>query len=87
MTIYGNSRYYDGRTYSDWSRNVYVRRGYVPVYRNVTYYVWKEYDRIDRIAANYFNDPTMWWKIMDANPQILSPQSIRPGQHIRIPVQ
>ena len=27
-------------------------------------------DRLDRIAAYYFNDPHKWWRILDANPEI-----------------
>jgi hypothetical protein len=27
-------------------------------------------DRLDRLAAHYYNDPSKWWLILDANPDI-----------------
>lgn len=49
------------------------------------YYVWREGDRIDRIAQRFLGDPTMYWKIMDLNPEILNPGQIAPGTNVRIP--
>nr|WP_319396816.1 hypothetical protein [uncultured Desulfobacter sp.] len=28
--------------------------------------------RLDQIAAYYYNDPSAWWRILDANPDIRS---------------
>lgn len=28
-------------------------------------------DRLDLLALNYYNDPTRWWLILDANPEII----------------
>ena len=30
-----------------------------------------EGDRLDRLAQNYYNDDRLWWRIVDANPEIL----------------
>jgi hypothetical protein len=49
------------------------------------YYVVNGSDRIDNIGAAFFGDPTQWYLIGDANPQIMSWFSITPGTIIRIP--
>jgi nucleoid-associated protein YgaU len=28
-------------------------------------------DRLDRLARHYYNDDRMWWRIVDANPEVL----------------
>ncbi len=28
-------------------------------------------DRLDLLAAHYYNDPRLWWRIVDANPGVL----------------
>lgn len=42
-------------------------------------------DRLDLLAANNFGDGVYWWKIADANPEILDWTSVEPGTIIRIP--
>ena len=34
-------------------------------------YQLKEWDRIDRLAFHYYNDVDLWWRILDANPEVL----------------
>lgn len=29
-------------------------------------------DRLDRLARHYYNDDRLWWRIVDANPEILA---------------
>jgi hypothetical protein len=31
----------------------------------------KSTDRLDSLALQYYNDPRKWWRILDANPEIL----------------
>lgn len=50
-----------------------------------TFYTTTGSDRIDTIANAYYGDPTLWWKIGDANPEIMKWDSIPPGTTIRIP--
>ena len=54
----------------------------------ITYrtYVFTESDTLDGLAAQYFGQATMWWKIADANPEVLDWFTILPGTTIRIPV-
>ena len=28
-------------------------------------------DRLDRLAHHYYNDDRLWWRIVDANPEVL----------------
>lgn len=32
---------------------------------------WQAGDRIDHMARNYYNDDRRWWRILDANPELL----------------
>ena len=42
-------------------------------------------ERLDVIANKYYRRPDLWWIILDANPQINDPLSIKPGTVLRIP--
>ncbi|AQA20659.1 hypothetical protein BTZ20_0507 [Rhodococcus sp. MTM3W5.2] len=33
-------------------------------------------DRLDQLATRYYQQPRNWWRICDANPEILSPQEL-----------
>jgi hypothetical protein len=33
-------------------------------------------DRLDHVAFKYYQQPTKWWRISDANPEFLSPQAL-----------
>lgn len=45
-----------------------------------------EGERADSIAYQYYADPTMWFRIADANPGILFWDDLAPGIVLRIPV-
>jgi hypothetical protein len=88
--IYLDSRYVDGPLFKayDSRTNTYeltVLRVF-PSY-NVEYfsYTWVETDRLDRIALRFLGASTLWWQIMDINPEILDPSTIAPGTVLRIP--
>jgi len=49
------------------------------------YYTWTTGDRIDLVSEQLLGSPVFWWKIMDANPEIIDPFSIPIGATIRIP--
>lgn len=46
---------------------------------------WRAGDRLDILAFQVYGDAAEWWKIMDANPGILDPNTIRPGTVLRLP--
>lgn len=50
-----------------------------------TYHLVIATDRLDLLAQQYYGDPTLWWNIADANPEILDWTVLTPGQTIRIP--
>jgi hypothetical protein len=52
---------------------------------NYTYYRVIGADRIDTIANNFFGRPDLWWKIADANPEIMDWMDLTPGMIIRVP--
>ncbi len=56
-----------------------------PARQRYTAYAWVEGDRIDIIAARFFSDPTQYWRILDANPQVEDASELTPGTTIRIP--
>lgn len=51
-------------------------------YREHTY---RQGERLDNIAFDYYQDPALWWFILDVNPEIVDPTNIKPGAVIRIP--
>ena len=42
-------------------------------------------DRLDNLANQYYGDPTQWWQIANANPEIIDWSALTPGTIIRIP--
>jgi len=55
---------------------------------NITYrtYLVAEYDTLDGLADQFYGSATLWWKIADANPEILDWHTLTPNMSIRIPV-
>ena len=58
------------------------QKPYTITYRS---YVMTANDSPDTLAAHLYGDATLWWKIADANPEILEWFSIAPGTVIRVP--
>jgi len=44
-----------------------------------------ESDTLALLAAKNYGDPNAWWKIADANPEVLDWHLVPPGTLIRIP--
>lgn len=51
-----------------------------------TYYQIAEMDTVDRLAARVYGDGRLWWKIADANPEILDWVDLPVGLVVRMPV-
>ena len=51
-------------------------------------YTTKVGDRLDNIANIFYEDPTMWWAITLANPNVLKRDNLypKPGIEIQIPI-
>jgi hypothetical protein len=88
--IYADSRYARGiffkaynlknKTYS-----LTVLRRFPVDQSNFYYYVWRERDRVENVAARLLGDANLWWRIMDYNPEVIDPINIAAGTPIRIP--
>jgi len=58
----------------------------LPLNLNDLYVITQESDRFDNLALQYYGDPTLWWAISIANPNL--PQNSYfppPGIQLRIP--
>lgn len=53
---------------------------------NFIWYQLTALDRLDTLAYQFYLDPTLWWKIADANPEIMQWDAIELGTVIRVPV-
>jgi nucleoid-associated protein YgaU len=53
---------------------------------NYQYYLVVVGDSLQAIAANFYSDPTLWWVIADANPEVLLWDTLTAGVYIRVPV-
>lgn len=91
MTIFIGSRYENERVTSlrnprdrSMRETVFATRS-MPVSDSTLYHLWTETDRMDRVAERYLFDTDRWWEIMDANPEILCPFDLVPGQVIKVP--
>ena len=52
---------------------------------SISIYTWQLGDQIDYLASSAYGDETQWWRIADANPEILFWNNITPGTQVRIP--
>lgn len=85
--ITSRSRYVDGDIVPESDGEVAVYRNFPPLVSEAEQilHIWKQSDRLDRLASRYMGSPLYWWKIMDINPMIQSPNDLRPGMQVRIP--
>jgi hypothetical protein len=88
--IYSDSRYASGTILKvqDARTETYrlaVYRKFPTARTNFYGYTWVEGDRIDVVSFKLLGSPTLWWKIMDFNPEISNPMDIPVGTVIRIP--
>lgn len=88
--IYTDSRYSTGKVVVSFSTR--DLKSHVSVFRNFpkevakySLYTWLEEDRIDLIAKKFLGDASLWWRIMDFNPEVLNPMDIPVGTTLRIP--
>lgn len=88
--IFLDSRYNDGKIVK--ARDSRTGKPQVSVFRIfptdvAAYFIyeWVETDRIDNVAHRFLGSPNLWWRIMDFNPDIIDPFTIKPGTQLRIP--
>lgn len=56
-----------------------------PVTYSVSTYTWQRNDQIDYLAYSAYGDETQWWRIANANPEILFWSTLPIGTQIRVP--
>jgi hypothetical protein len=89
--IYQDSRYVEGTvvTAQDARTQDYqvaVFRNFPEDIKNFVTYTWKERDRLDILAYTVFGSSSLWWRIMDFNPELGNGFNIPVGTVIRIPI-
>jgi nucleoid-associated protein YgaU len=58
----------------------------IPPTAGVLEHVVTEGTRLDQLAAQLYAEPTKYWLILDANPEVLNPlELLTAGRRIRIP--
>lgn len=88
-----NSRYKDARRFEPDDRGVVRCKGTrsreIGSAVGVLEHVIQEGDRLDLLARHYYSDPRLWWRILDANPDLMNGVEIslkeRAGEIILIP--
>ena len=86
--IYLDSRYADGNVIAietNKGPSIAVLREFPSDSGTFYGYVWREKDRIDLVANSLLGSPSLWWRIMDFNPEIINPLAIPLGTVLRIP--
>lgn len=51
----------------------------------ISIYTWQIGDQIDYLAYSAYGDETQWWRIADANPEILFWNDLAQGTQVRVP--
>ncbi len=81
-----NSRYTRARRFVFEADETIVFRGIRPrvisTADGILEHVVKQGERLDLLALYYYNDAHMWWRIVDANPDILFGGELALDQHI-----
>jgi nucleoid-associated protein YgaU len=67
------SRYADARPFSTGSVEPFagVRPRSIAPATGVVEHTVRQGDRLDLLAKHYYNDDRLWWRIVDANPDLL----------------
>lgn len=87
--ISSNSRYADNPVlaipYRDSTRLTIIEGAPAVKTFNFTYHQVSVLDSVDGLAHSYYGDGTQWWRIADANPEILDWFDLPIGAVLRIP--
>jgi len=85
---YQQARPFEPRTQAGVFRGVRARAVTTP--EGMVEHTVVEDDRLDHLARHYYNDDRLWWRIVDANPQLLCADQLLGreyrGQVILIPL-
>ena len=88
MAVFENSRYLQTRMLSRGDSNVLfftLRQRFKFNEDNFQYHEWIEGDTLDGVAYRYYEDTSLRWAILDANPKYRTEFDIKKGDIINIP--
>lgn len=57
----------------------------IPKRSDDIYIITQESDRLDLLANQFYQDPTLWWIICHANDMVVADIGVEPGIQLRIP--
>lgn len=85
QVVYKGSRYSESvETRNNSTQNIAVSSAFVT--SNYISIVTSETQSFEFLAAQYLNDPTLYWKIADINPEFPFPDQIPQGSVLKIPL-
>lgn len=87
MAVFQGSRYVKTSIYQRDDRTVIfnIRNRAKFNKEDVIYYTMAKGDNLSILAYKYYNNSSLWWAILDANPKYQSEVEILPGDVIVIP--
>lgn len=88
MAVYENSRYLKTTMFTrigQDSPTFRMRERFHFDENNCTLHEWCEGDTLDGVAFRYYEETSLRWAILDANPQYRTEFDINNGDHILIP--
>lgn len=62
-----------------------VHRPPVGMVVQVNDYLWRQSDRVDKLAADYYGSESSWWMFAEANPHVLDWSAVPAGTRVRVP--
>ena len=84
--IYRNSRYTKTPVINtDGTALFKLRKRFEFNHENAIIHQFSEGERLEGLANKYYNDPQLWWVILEANPQIKTALFINYGTSLIIP--
>lgn len=84
--IYRNSRYTKTPVDTTYGSAVFkMRKRFEFNTNNAKIHQFTASDRLDGLALEYYDDPHLWWAILEANPQFKSELEIPYGTELVIP--
>lgn len=84
--IYRNSRYTKTSVINTDGTQIFkLRKRFEFNSNNAIVHQFSDGERLEGLALKYYNDPQLWWVILEANPQIKTALSIPFGTNLIIP--
>lgn len=88
--IFADSRYATGKVYKTFvprlaAKSVAIERRFPTDTSKFYFYQVGANERLEQIAKDTLGDSSLWYRIMDYNPEIINPFNVPLGTVVRIP--